>query len=92
MGEVVFLLVCKDGLFVGIGMLECNYMGVCVVVISWDFKDDIRLYVEVIFVVIVIDFGFEYFCFYRCSELWFGDNLFWYCIGGFMFEGLEEGS
>lgn len=91
-GEVVLPPVRRDGPLVGIGMLDRNHMGARAAVISWDLKDDTRLYAEVTPAVIAIDPGPDYLRSYRRSELRLGDNLLWYRIGGFTSEGSDEGS
>lgn len=72
-----------DGPLVGIGMLDRSYLGVRAAVISWDLKDDTRIFAEVTPAVIAIDPGPEYLRSYRRAELRLGNNLLWYNVGGY---------
>lgn len=91
-GEVVLPPLRLDGPLVGIGMLDRQYLGARAAVISWDLKDETRLYAEVTPAVIAMDPGPDYLRPYRRSELRLGGNLLWYSIGGYTSEGSEPGS
>jgi EAL domain-containing protein (putative c-di-GMP-specific phosphodiesterase class I) len=80
-----------DGPLVGIGMLDRSYLGVRAAVISWDLKDDTRLFAEVTPAVIAIDPGPEYLRSYRRAELRLGNNLLWYTVGGYNSEASDPG-
>jgi EAL domain-containing protein (putative c-di-GMP-specific phosphodiesterase class I) len=80
-----------DGPLVGIGMLDRSYLGVNAAVISWDLKDQTRLFAEVTPAVIAIDPGPEYLRSYRRAELRLGNNLLWYTVGGYNSEASDPG-
>ncbi len=82
-GEIILPPVRTDGPLVGIGMLDRDYLGARAAVISWDLKDQTRLFAEVTPAVIAMDPGPEYLRSYRRAELRLGDNLLWYNVGGY---------
>lgn len=84
--EVVLPPLRTDGPLVGIGMLERKYLGARAAVVSWDLKDETRLFAEVTPSVIAMDPGPDYLRSYRRTELRLGDNLLWYSIGGYTSE------
>ncbi|QDG77194.1 EAL domain-containing protein [Labrenzia sp. PHM005] len=84
--EVVLPPLRTDGPLVGIGMLERKYLGARAAVVSWDLKNETRLFAEVTPSVIAMDPGPEYLRSYRRTELRLGDNLLWYSIGGYTSE------
>ena len=88
-GKVVLPPMREDGPLVGIGMLDRNYLGARAAVISWDLKDQTRLFAEVTPAVIAIDPGPEYLRSYRRAELRLGNNLLWYSIGGYNSEATD---
>lgn len=75
-----------DGPLVGIGMLDRSYLGAKAAVISWDLKDETRLFAEVTPAVIAMDPGPDYLRSYRRNELRLGDNLLWFEAGGYTSE------
>ncbi|WP_420414819.1 EAL domain-containing protein [Roseibium sp.] len=84
--EVVLPPLRTDGPLVGIGMLERQYLGARAAVVSWDLKNENRLFAEVTPSVIAMDPGPEYLRSYRRTELRLGDNLLWYSVGGYTSE------
>jgi len=82
-GETILPPVREDGPLVGIGMLDRSYLGARAAVISWDLKDQTRLFAEVTPAVIAMDPGPEYLRSYRRTELRLGNNLLWYTVGGY---------
>ncbi|WP_298814310.1 EAL domain-containing protein [uncultured Roseibium sp.] len=82
-GKVVLPPLRVDGPLVGIGMLDRAYLGARAAVISWDLKNQTRLFAEVTPAVIALDPGPEYLRSYRRTELRLGDNLLWYDVGGY---------
>jgi len=82
-GQAILPAIRPDGPLVGIGMLDREYLGARAAVISWDLRDSTRLFAEVTPAVIASDPGPEYLLSYRRSELYLGDNLFWYGAGGY---------
>ncbi len=82
-GKTILPPLRTDGPLVGIGMLDRSYLGARAAVISWDLKDQTRLFAEVTPAVIAMDPGPEYLRSYRRAELRLGDNLLWYSVGGF---------
>lgn len=82
-GKIILPPVRTDGPLVGIGMLDRDYLGARAAVISWDLKDQTRLFAEVTPAVIAMDPGPEYLRSYRRAELRLGDNLLWYNVGGY---------
>ncbi|WP_434052298.1 MAG: EAL domain-containing protein [Roseibium sp.] len=82
-GKIILPPVRTDGPLVGIGMLDRDYLGAKAAVISWDLKDQTRLFAEVTPAVIAMDPGPEYLRSYRRAELRLGDNLLWYTVGGY---------
>ncbi|TYC63309.1 EAL domain-containing protein [Rhodobacterales bacterium] len=91
-GQTILPPLRSDGPLVGIGMLDRNYLGARAAVISWDLKDQTRLFAEVTPSVIALDPGPEYLRSYRRSELRLGNNLLWYSVGGYNSEGSEPGT
>ncbi|MEP3048898.1 MAG: EAL domain-containing protein [Roseibium sp.] len=87
--EVILPPLKADGPLVGIGMLDRSYLGARAAVISWDLKNDNRLFAEVTPAVIAMDPGPEYLRSYRRSELRLGNNLLWYNVGGYNSEGSD---
>lgn len=85
--EVVLPPLRPDGPLVGIGMLERSYLGARAAVVSWDLKNETRLFAEITPAVIAMDPGPEYLRSYRRTELRLGDNLLWYQVGGYNSEG-----
>ncbi|MEM5584240.1 MULTISPECIES: EAL domain-containing protein [unclassified Roseibium] len=79
----------ENGPLVGIGMLDRSYLGARAAVISWDLKDQTRVFAEVTPAVIAIDPGPEYLRSYRRAELRLGDNLLWYTVGGYNSEATD---
>nr|WP_208996933.1 EAL domain-containing protein [Roseibium denhamense] len=77
----------SDGPLVGIGMLERKFLGARAAVISWDLKDQTRLFAEVTPAVIAMDPGPDYLRSYRRTELRLGGDLLWYDVGGYNSEG-----
>lgn len=88
-GEVILPPLKGDGPLVGIGMLDRNYLGARAAVISWDLKNENRLFAEVTPAVIAMDPGPEFLRSYRRSELRLGNNLLWYTVGGYNSEGSD---
>ncbi|MEL7524789.1 MAG: EAL domain-containing protein [Pseudomonadota bacterium] len=86
-GKIILPPVRTDGPLVGIGMLDRDYLGAKAAVISWDLKDQTRLFAEVTPAVIAMDPGPEYLRSYRRAELRLGNNLLWYNVGGYNSEG-----
>jgi len=91
-GKIILPPLRSDGPLVGIGMLDRNYLGARAAVISWDLKDQTRLFAEVTPAVIAMDPGPEYLRSYRRSELRLGNNLLWYSVGGYNSEGNDPGN
>ncbi|WP_422039028.1 EAL domain-containing protein [Roseibium sp.] len=91
-GKIILPPVRTDGPLVGIGMLDRDYLGARAAVISWDLKDQTRLFAEVTPAVIAMDPGPEYLRSYRRAELRLGDNLLWYNVGGYNSEGSGQES
>lgn len=87
--EVVLPPLRTDGPLVGIGMLERKYLGARAAVVSWDLKNENRLFAEVTPAVIAMDPGPEYLRSYRRTELSLGDDLLWYSVGGYTSEGSD---
>jgi sensor c-di-GMP phosphodiesterase-like protein len=88
-GKVILPPVREDGPLVGIGMLDRDFLGARAAVISWDLKDQTRLFAEVTPAVIALDPGPEYLRSYRRTELRLGNNLLWYNVGGYNSEGSD---
>jgi EAL domain-containing protein (putative c-di-GMP-specific phosphodiesterase class I) len=88
-GKTILPPVRDDGPLVGIGMLERSYLGARAAVISWDLKNETRLFAEVTPAVIAMDPGPEYLRSYRRAELRLGDNLLWYSVGGYNSESSD---
>ncbi|WP_299814407.1 EAL domain-containing protein [uncultured Roseibium sp.] len=82
-GKVILPPLRVDGPLVGIGMLERSFLGAHAAVISWDLKNQSRLFAEVTPAVIAMDPGPEYLRSYRRTELRLGNNLLWYNVGGY---------
>lgn len=80
-----------DGPLVGIGMLDRSYLGARAAVISWDLKDQTRIFAEVTPAVIATDPGPEYLRSYRRAELRLGNNLLWYNVGGYNSQASDPG-
>ncbi|MCV0427419.1 MAG: EAL domain-containing protein [Roseibium sp.] len=90
-GQMILPPVRSDGPLVGIGMLERSFLGAHAAVISWDLKDQTRLFAEVTPAVIAMDPGPEYLRSYRRAELRLGNNLLWYNVGGYNSEASTPG-
>lgn len=90
-GQVILPPLRVDGPLVGIGMLERSFLGAHAAVISWDLKNQSRLFAEVTPAVIAMDPGPEYLRSYRRTELRLGDNLLWYNVGGYNSIGSDPG-
>ncbi|MEM9633397.1 MAG: EAL domain-containing protein [Pseudomonadota bacterium] len=88
-GKIILPPVREDGPLVGIGMLDRDFLGARAAVISWDLKDQTRLFAEVTPAVIALDPGPEYLRSYRRTELRLGNNLLWYNVGGYNSEGSD---
>ncbi|MES0879214.1 EAL domain-containing protein [Roseibium sp. SCP14] len=88
-GKIILPPVRQDGPLVGIGMLDRDFLGARAAVISWDLKDQTRLFAEVTPAVIALDPGPEYLRSYRRTELRLGNNLLWYNVGGYNSEGSD---
>ncbi|WP_208977718.1 EAL domain-containing protein [Labrenzia sp. 011] len=82
-GKIILPPIRADGPLVGIGMLERSFLGAHAAVISWDLKNQTRLFAEVTPAVIAMDPGPEYLRSYRRTELRLGNNLLWYSVGGY---------
>ncbi|WP_208987646.1 EAL domain-containing protein [Roseibium marinum] len=82
-GMIILPPLRADGPLVGIGMLERSFLGAHAAVISWDLKNQTRLFAEVTPAVIAMDPGPEYLRSYRRTELRLGNNLLWYNVGGY---------
>ncbi len=88
-GEAILPLLRPDGPLVGIGMLDKSFMGARVAVVSWDLRNNYRLFAEVTPAIIASDPGPEYLRAYRRVELRLGNDILWFSTGGYNSESSD---
>lgn len=91
-GEAILPVLRPDGPLVGIGMLNDEFMGARVAVVSWDLQDGTRLFAELDPAMIASDPGPNYLRGFRRAELRLGDDILWYAVGGYSSEASDPNS
>ncbi|WP_208983695.1 EAL domain-containing protein [Pannonibacter carbonis] len=85
-GEAILPALRPDAPLVGIGMLEQQFLGTHVAVVSWNLGNSNRLFAEVSPAAIAIDAGPEYLRAFRRAELRLGNDVPWMSVGGYSSE------
>ncbi|ADZ70796.1 EAL domain-containing protein [Polymorphum gilvum] len=86
-GEAILPALKPDAPLVGIGMLDKQFMGANVAVVSWHLGNSSRLFAEISPLAIAVDPGPDYLRAFRRAELRLGNDVAWMTAGGFGSEG-----